>query len=69
MFWKRFTSWWFALVKENISLALKEIILGLPNRTDIMNYLIILGKLCIWEWRKASIYPDFTMFLNKIKIS
>ena len=47
--------------------ALNDIILGLPNRTDIIN-LIILGKLCIWECRKAGIYPDFALFLNKVKI-
>ena len=67
-FWKKITSWWFNLGKENINVTLKEIILGLPNRTDIINYLLILGKLCIWECRKASIYPDFAMFLKIVKI-
>ena len=67
-FWKKITSWWFNLGKENINVTLKEIILGLPNRTDIINYLLILGKLCIWECRKACIYPDFAMFLKKVKI-
>ena len=67
IFWKTFSSWWFELVKENITLTLKDIILGLTNRTDIINYLIILGKLCIWECRKAGIYPDFNIFLKKVK--
>ena len=49
-------------------MTLKDIILGLLNRTDIINYLIILGKLCIWECRKAGIYPDFNIFLKKVKI-
>ena len=40
-------------------MTLKDIILGLLNRTDVINYLITLGKLCIWECRKASIHPDF----------
>ena len=65
IFWKTFSSWWFELVKENITMTLKDIILGLLNRTDIINYLIILGKLCIWECRKAGIYPDFSIFLKK----
>ena len=39
------------------------------NSTDIINYFIILGKLCIWECRKAGIYPDFKIFLKKLKIS
>ena len=65
---KSFSSWWFELVKENITMTLKDILLGLLNRTDIINYLIILGKLCIWECRKANIHPDFNIFLKKVKI-
>ena len=49
-------------------MTLKDIILGLLNRSDSVNYLIILGKLCIWECRKAGIYPDFNIFLKKVKI-
>ena len=45
LFGKKVTSWWFDLGKENINVTLKEIILGLSNRTDITNYLLILGKL------------------------
>ena len=68
IFWKTFSSWWFELAKENITMTLKDIILGDLNRTDIVNYLTILGKLCIWECRKAGIYPDFNIFLKKVKI-
>ena len=68
IFWKTFSSWWFELVKENMTVTLKDIILGLLNRTDIINYLIILGILCIWECRKAGIYPDFNLFLKKVNI-
>ena len=49
-------------------MTLKDIILGLLNRTDVINYLIILGKLCILECRKAGIHPDFNIFLKKVKI-
>ena len=54
-------------VKENITVSLKDIILGLLNRTDMINYLMILEKLCIWECRKAGIFPDFNIFLEKSK--
>ena len=60
-----FLNWWFELVKENITMTLKDITLGLLNRTDIINYLIVLGKLSSWECRKAGIYPDFNIFLKK----
>ena len=48
-------------------MTLKDIILGLLNRTDVINYLIILGKLCIWECRKAGIHPDFNICLKTVK--
>ena len=35
--------------KQNINVTLNEIILGLPNRTGIINYRIIPGKLCNLE--------------------
>ena len=43
-------------------------LLGLLNRTDIINYLIILGKLCIWDCRKAGIYSDLSIFLKKVEM-
>ena len=44
-FWNRFTVWWSDLGGENLSLTLKDIIIGLLHRTDVLNYLIILGKI------------------------
>ena len=67
IFWKTFSCWCFELVKENITMTSKDIMLGLLNRTDVINYLIILGKLCIWKCRKAGIHPDFDIFLKKSK--
>ena len=67
IFWKAFSFLWFEFVKENITVSLKYTILGLLNRTDIINYLLIFGKLCIWECRKAGIFPDCSIFLKKTK--
>ena len=68
IFWKAFSSLWFEFVKENITVCLKYTILGLLNNTDIINYLLIFGKLCIWECRKAGlIFPDCSIFLKNTK--
>ena len=56
------------LLRKQNSVTLKDIILRLLNRSDVINYLIILRKLCIWECRKAGIYPHFNIFLKKVKI-
>ena len=51
---------WFELVKQNIAVSVKGIILGLPNRTDIINNLtssnLWLGSaFCriyvVWSWK------------------
>ena len=40
--------------------------IGLLHRTDVLNYLIILGKITIWESRKNKISPNFRLFLHKV---
>ena len=52
-------------------MTLQDIILGLLDRTDIVNYLIILGKLCIWECtsvEKPVSILILIFFLKKVQI-
>ena len=49
VFWNRFAVWWSDISGENLSLSLKDIIIGFLHRKDLLNYLIILGKITIWE--------------------
>ena len=75
--WKRFCNWWSNLLSENLSLSLKDIIVGILNRKDILNYLITLGKLCvyiymyiyiyIWDCGRNKSVPKFDMFLHKVE--
>ena len=46
---------------------MKDVIVGIFNRNDVLNYLIILGKLCIWECRRNKSLPKFNMFLQKVE--
>lgn len=66
-FWNRFCNWWSNFRKENLSLSLKDVIVGFSNRNDLLNYLIILGKLCIWESRRNKSIPTFNLFLHKVE--
>ena len=52
--WKRFCNWWSNHLSENLSLSLKDIVVGILIRKDILNYLIILGKLCVWDCRRKN---------------
>ena len=67
VFSNRCTVWWSDLCVENLSLTLKGIIIGILHRTDVLNYLITLGKITIWESRKNKISPNFRLFLHKVK--
>ena len=43
-FWNVFTVWWSDLSGEYLTLSSKDIMVGLLQRNDLLNYLIILGK-------------------------
>ena len=67
-FWECFVEWWTDVANENLSLTLKVVIVGFPERNDILNYLLILSKLCIWECRRSNCCPNFNLFLYKIGV-
>ena len=67
-FWNVFTVWWSDLSGEYLTLSLKDIMVGLLQRNDLLNYLIILGKLTIWECRKNNTSPLFRLFLHKVEV-
>lgn len=66
-FWDIFCNWWTNLRGETLSLSLRDVIVGILNRNDLLNYLIILGKLCIWECRRNKSLPKFNIFLQKVE--
>ena len=66
-FGNRLCNWWTNLKGENLSLSLKDVMVGILNRNDLLNYLVILGKLCIWECRSNKSLPKFNMFLQKVE--
>ena len=68
VFWECFVEWWTVVANENLSLTLKDVILGFPERNDILNYLLILSKLCIWECRKSNRCLNFNLFCIKLKL-
>ena len=63
-----FTVWWFDLSGEYSTLSLKDIMVGLLQRNDLLNYLIILGKLTIWECRKNNTSLILRLFLHKVEV-
>ena len=60
--------WWSDLRGKYLTLSLKDIMIGLLQRNDSLNYLIILGKLTIWECRKNNTSPIIILFLHKVEV-
>ena len=47
-----------AITKQNVSLSLKDIIVGInETNASLLNYLIALGKYFIWNSRKQNNFP------------
>ena len=64
VFWEEFESYWFAIVKEQRKLELKTILLGVTDtKCHLFNYLIVLGKLYLWNCRRNK---SRTFFLTKL---
>ena len=66
--WNVLTVWWFDLSGKYLTLSLKDIMVGLLQRNNLLNYLIILGKLTIWECRKNNTSLIFRLFLHKVEV-
>ena len=67
-FWTKFENFWLTVTTEQIKLEYINIILGvLDERSDLLNYLIILRKICLWNCRKNNQIPLFLPFEDVVK--
>jgi hypothetical protein len=67
-FWTKFEHYWLAVTKEQRKLEYKHIILGiLDEKSDLLDYFIILGKLYSWNCRKNNHFPLFSLFEAIVK--
>ena len=67
-FWEQFEEFWMSITKQNVSLSLKDIIVGvIETNASLLNYLIVLGKYFIWNSRKQNNFPKFYLFTSLIK--
>ena len=46
---------------------MKDVMVGILNKDDLLNYLIILGKLRIWECIRNKLLPKINTFLQKVE--
>ena len=68
VFWDEFESYWFAIAKEQRKLELKTILLGVTDtKCPMFNYLIVLGKLHLWNCRRNKRLPLFPSYKELVK--
>ena len=67
-FWTKFENFWSTVAREQIKLDYINIILGiLDQRSNLLNYFIILGKLYLWNCRKNKQVALFLPFKDVVK--
>ena len=68
VFWDEFESYWFAIAKEQRKLELKTILLGVTDtKCPLFNYLIVLGKLHLWNCRRNKRLLFFPSYKELVK--
>ena len=71
-FWRDFEVFWHQLLKENIRLSLQDVLVGMiPQNSPsakLLNYIIMIGKLYLWDCRRSQILPNIYGFKKKIAV-
>ena len=59
LFWKDCEQYVFAITKQNKVLNLQDIIVGIIDSSSrpLPNYLILIGKLYLWDYRRKHLLP------------
>ena len=67
-FWRDFESYFYSLSKEFVHLTLKDVIIGIIiTECPLLNYLLLIAKIYLWDCRRTQILPNITGFKLKVK--
>ena len=67
-FWKEFEFYFHSISKEPVSLTLKDVIIGIvDSKGPLLNYLLLIAKLYLWDCRRTSMLPEIIGLKHKIK--
>ena len=69
MLWKNVEQYYLTITKEFHGLCLREVIIGITmSKCPLLNYLILIGKLYLWDCRKKQVLPNIEGFKFKVRI-
>ena len=63
-FWRDFEFYFYCLSKEFVHLTLKDVIVGIIiTKCPLLNYLLLIAKIYLWDCRRTRILPNITCLL------
>ena len=62
LFWENFENFWFVLSGKREKFTLQDVHIGKLEKCELLNYLITLAKLHIWQSRKQDKIPECEVF-------
>ena len=69
LLWQKFEEYYLTVKHQRIKLSLKDIILGkMEISRPILDYLLLIAKIHIWDCRRNGVRPYIERFKSKIKI-
>lgn len=67
-FWRDFESYFCSLSKEFVHLTMKDVIVGIIIlKCPLLNYLLLIAKIYLWDCRRTQILPNITGFKLEVK--
>ena len=69
LFWKDFEFYFYSLSKKIVHLSLQDVLIGIiTSECPLLNYLLLIAKVYLWDCRRTQILPSLTGLKVKIKI-
>ena len=68
LFWENFENFWFVLSGKREKFTLQDVYIGKLEKCELLNYLITLAKLHIWQSRKQDKIPECEVFLKQVDV-
>ena len=69
LFWDEFGSYYLSRTNLPVRLTLKDICVGIiSSECPLLNYLLLIGKLYLWDCRRSNKLPDIAGFKVKVNI-
>ena len=67
-FWRQFGSHFYSITNRQVHLNLRDVLLGIiTSKCILLNYLLIIRKLYLWDCRRNKVHPSIHGFQTKVK--